>query len=405
MAAQGITIHGTCAPQFAEVRAEFERNFTDRGELGASVAICLDGAPVVDLWAGQADEGGECPWEEDTLAVVFSTSKGLAAMCLHVLADRGAVDFDAPVAKYWPQFAANGKAGVTVGMVMSHQAGLPFWMEPLPDGALLDWEPPTEMLARSTPIWEPGTAHGYHAMTLGNLEGEIVRRVTGMSLGRFFRQEVAEPLGADAWFGLPPSEEPRVATLYLPDASPNSPMGKKLEVEPDWVGHMLWNNGGDTAPAMINSVERHAAEIPAAGAITNARALARLYAPLSRDGSVDGVKLVSPQALPYMRRVRSASGCDTVLRIPTAFTLGFSKSWGDRRLGPGEHVIIGEQAFGTPGFGGSIGFADGEAKMSFGYVMNRLGGGVGLNDRAQSMIDAAYRACGYRDSAPGMWVR
>ena len=405
MDARGITIHGACAPQFAEVRTEFERNFVERGELGASVAVCLDGDPVVDLWAGHAQEDGGRPWAEDTVAVVFSTSKGLAALCLHILADRGQLDFDAPVAEYWPQFAANGKGGVTVGMVMSHQAGLPFWMETLPEGALLDWDPVTEMLANAAPIWEPGTAHGYHAVTLGNLEGEIVRRITGQTIGQYFQQEVAGPLGADAWFGLPEAEEPRVATLYLPEVNPDSPMARKLEAEPDWVGHMLWNNGGDVTPGMINSRERHAAEIPAAGAITNARALARIYAPLSRDGSVDGLRLVSPGALPYMRSLRSASDCDPVLRIRTSFTLGFSKSWGDRRLGPGEHVIIGEQAFGTPGFGGSIGFADGDAKMSFGYVMNRLGGGVGLNDRAQSMIDAAYRACGYRTSAPGMWIR
>lgn len=404
MAEDVAAIEGVCAPQFAEVRAEFERNFAERGELGACVAICIDGVPVVDLWGGRVAEGGQ-PWARETAAVVFSSTKGLAAMCLHRLADQGMLDFEAPVWDYWPEFAANGKAHITVAMVMSHQAGIPFWVDPLPDGALLEWEEPTRLLADAAPIWEPGTTHGYHAVTLGNLEGEIVRRITGRTIGQFFREEVAGPLGAEAWIGLPEEEEGRVATLYMPEVNPNSPLAQKFASEPDWIGHLLRNTGGDTLPEMINSRARHAAEIPAAGGVTNARGLARLYAPLSRDGSVDGVRIVSPDALPFMRRVRAASACDNLLRIATSFTLGFSKSWGDRRLGPGEHVILGEHAFGTPGYGGSIGFADGEAKMSFGYVMNRLGSGVGLGDRAQSMIDAAYRACGYRSSASGMWTR
>jgi len=398
-------IHGFCAPGFSEVRSEFERNFLERDELGAAVAICVDGTPVVDLWAGLADADTRRPWDRDTVAVVFSTSKGVAGLCLHILADGGALDFNAPVARYWPEFAVNGKAGVTVEMVMSHQAGLPFWMDTLPPGALHDWDLVTGLLGKATPLWEPGTCHGYHAMTLGNLEGELVRRITGQTIGQFLQAHVAAPLAADVWFGLPEAEEPRVATIYLPEPNPSSPLTRKLMEEPDWVGHKMMNAGGDVTPEVINSRARHAAEIPAAGAITNARSLARLYAPLSGDGSVDGVRLVSPGALPGMRTCRSASSRDLVLRIPTAFTLGFSKTWGDRRLGPGEHVILGEQAFGTPGFGGSLGFADGEAGMSFGYVMNRLGGGVGLNDRCQSLIDAAYRARGFHLSAAGPWVR
>lgn len=401
-------VQGFCAPEFQEVADEFERNFVERGELGAAVAIAMDGRPVVDLWGGTADRESGRPWEKDTLVTVYSCSKGIAATCMHILVDRGLLDVDAPVARYWPEFAANGKEGVTVAMLLSHQAGLPFWMEALSPAALHDSGPVNAMLAAQEPVWEPGTQCGYHGITIGHLEGELVRRITGRSIGRFLRDELAGPLGADAWFGLPESEDARVATLYLaePDPTLRSALFDKLMSEPDWIGWKLINNsGGDGTPESANSRARRAAEIPAAGGIANARALARIYTPLSLDGSVDGVRIVRPEALPLMRTTRAASSCDTILRIPTTYTLGFSKSWGARRLGPGEHVIIGEQAFGTPGLGGNMGFADGQARMSFGYTMNRHGFGTGLNDRGQSLIDAAYRSVGFTTSDPGFWVR
>lgn len=175
-------IHGHCAPAFQRVRDAFERNFTDHGERGAAVAVRHRGEVVVDLWGGHADRSGRA-WDENTLAVVFSTTKGLAATCLHVLADRGLIDFDAPVARYWPEFAANGKAGITVAMALSHQAGLPVWQAPLPQDALLNWDLAARRLADEPPLWEPGTAHGYHGLTIGWLEGELVRRVTGRTIG------------------------------------------------------------------------------------------------------------------------------------------------------------------------------------------------------------------------------
>jgi len=400
------TVSGFCDPRFAEVREEFERNFAERGELGAGVALYVDGTPVVDLWGGVVAPAG-APWERDTLTVVFSSTKGMAAAAMHVLIDRGVIDVEAPVARYWPEFAAHGKAGITVGMVMAHQAGLPVWTEPLPEGALLDWDLAAGALARQATLWEPGTAHGYHGLTLGFLEGEIVRRADGRSIGTVLREEIAGPLGADVWIGLPEAEEARVAEVILMDSfAPNSAMGRKLLAEPDWIGQrMLDNAGGFVTPARINSRAAHAAEVPAVGGVANARGLARLYAPLSLDGAIDGVRLVRPGALAGMRTTRAASAVDLMLRLPTTFTLGFSKTWGARALGPGEHVILGEHAFGTPGMGGSLGFADGEARLSFGYVMNRHGGGVGLNDRGQSLVDAAYRALGYRSCEPGAWVR
>jgi len=396
-------IHGHCAPAFAAVRDAFERNFAEHGERGAAVAIRHRGEPVVDLWAGAADPAGR-PWEDDTLAVVFSTTKGLAALCVHMLVDRGLVDVEAPLARYWPEFAANGKGGVTVAMALSHQAGLPVWQGPLPEDALQNWDLAARRLGDEAPLWEPGTAHGYHGLTIGWLVGELVRRVTGRTIGTFFREEVAGPLGADAWIGLPDAEHHRVAEMELPAPDPTSDFFCKVAAEPDWYGaKLVTNDGGDING--VNSPERRRMEHPSAGGIANARALAQVYAPLSLDGSHDGVRLVGADRLAAMRTVRSASSCDLILRLPTTFTLGFSKTWGARGLGPGNHVILGEHAFGTPGFGGSIGFADGEAGLAFGYVMNRMGGGVGLNDRGQGLVDAAYRAVGYRTSEPGVWVR
>ncbi|MDB5499051.1 MAG: beta-lactamase [Phenylobacterium sp.] len=400
-----VEIQGICAPGFEAVGEAFARNFSHYGERGAAVAVRHRGEVVVDLWGGAADTAGR-PWAEDTLAVVFSTTKGLAALCLHILADRGDISFDAPVAQFWPEFAANGKGANTVAMALSHQAGLPTWQGPLLENALYDWDFAARRLAEEAPLWEPGTAHGYHGLTIGWLEGELVRRVTGRTIGAFFRTEVAERLGADAWIGLPEVHHQRVAELELAEPDMASSFFRKIAEEPDWFGaKLVTNDGGDIRPASVNTARRRAMEHPSAGGVTNARALAHIYAPLSLDGALDGVRLVDEMALPAMRNVRSASSCDLILRLPTTFTLGFSKTWGARSLGPGSHVILGEQAFGTPGMGGSIGFADGEAQLSFGYVMNRLGGGVGLNERGQGLVDAAYKAVGFRTSEPGFWVR
>jgi len=397
-------ILGFCDDRFRKVRDEFIANFQDRGEIGASVAIYLDGKPMVDLWGGIADAATGRPWEEDTMAVVFSATKGMAATCLHMLAERGLLDFNAPVATYWPEFAANGKGDITVAMALSHQAGVPLFQNDLPVGVFNGFDLLAERLAAETPVWEPGTTHGYHAVTIGLIEGELVRRITGRTIGTFLREEVARPLGADIWIGLPESEEERVATLYLSAPDPQSPLQQKFKSDPNWIGRKLGTNSGDDL-SYVNARIRHAEEIPASGGIASARGLARLYAPLSRDGAVDDVCLLQPASLHAMREVRSASDCDQILRVPTTFTLGFSKTWGSRRLGTGQHVILGKDAFGTPGLGGSIGFADSDARLSFGYVMNKHGSGVGLSERGQGLIDAAYQALGFTTSAPGFWVR
>jgi CubicO group peptidase (beta-lactamase class C family) len=406
MAVTDGAISGLCDPAFSKVADEFHNNFAERGEVGASVCIYVDGKCVVDLWGGIADQANGRTWDQDTIVPVFSTTKGLAALCLHVLASRGLIDFEEPVARYWPEFAANGKADISVATMISHQAGLAVWQQPLPVDALYDWELAAGRLAAEAPLWEPGTAHGYHGLTIGWLMGELIRRVDGRSIGRFFHEEVAKPLDADAWIGLPEYEHHRVATLYMADVDFNSPFFRKLQNEPDWYGcKMGTNDGGDIRGDTVNSARRWSMEHASAGGIANARSIARVYAPLALDGSVNGIRIVGEAMLPGMRTVRSASHRDLILQLPTTFTLGFSKTWGARHLGQGEHVIIGEQAFGTPGMGGSIGFADGQACMSFGYAMNRHGSGVCLNDRGQSLIDAAYRAVGFASSAPGFWVK
>lgn len=400
------TVSGTCDPAFGEVREEFDRNFAERGEVGASVAIWWQGQPVVDLWGGLRDQATAAPWQQDTMAVVFSATKGLAAVCMHMLADRGLIDFAAPIARYWPEFAANGKSHITVAMLMAHQAGLPVFQQPLPSGAFTDWTLVTNRLAAEPPVWEPGTQSGYHAVTLGFMQGEIVRRVTGCTIGEFLRSQVCEPLGAEAWIGLPDEHHHRVATASLDDPNPASGLYRKVTDEPaSLAAKIVTNTGDDISPASINSPARRRAEIPAAGGIANARGLARIYAALANGGAIDGIRLVSAERLPLMRTVRAAAARDQILQVATTFTLGFSKSWGDRALGEGEFAILGEHAFGTVGMGGSVGFADGDAQLAFGYVMNRHGAGIGLNSRGQSLIDAAYRAVGYRSSAPGFWIR
>ena len=403
-------VNGHCDPRFERVREEFERNFAERGEVGASVAITVEGEPVVDLWGGVADPATGRAWEADTVGLLFSSTKGITATCVNVLIDRGLIDVDAPVSKYWPEFAQAGKQDIPVRVLLSHQAGLPAWDEPLPFRGLYDWDRAVEALAAQTPAWEPGTAQGYHAISIGFLGGELVRRVSGRSLGTFLREEVAGPLGADMWIGLPEEVEPRVApsAMYDHTKDERAHFMRMLAADPGHFRARTFTNEGGwmTTPGELDSREAHAAELPAANGISNARGLARMYAPLALDGSVDGVRLVAAESLPRMRYPRAISAFDLVFGASSSYTLGFSKSWSNQHMeGEGLSVIIGEDAFGTPGAGGSIGFADTDALMSFGYTMNRHGPNIGLNVRGQSLVDAAYRCLGFRTDEPGCWVR
>jgi len=406
-----MAVQGTADPRFAAVREEFGRNFAERGEVGASVCATIDGGTVVDLWGGTADPETGAPWGEDTIGIVWSCTKGATSLCAHVLAARGAIDLDAPVARYWPEFAKAGKEGITVRMLLNHQASVPALREPIPDNGLCDWDAVVDALAAMEPLWEPGTRHGYHPLVFGHLVGEVVRRVTGRSLGTFFREEVAGPLGLDFWIGLPEAHETRVAPTISPDPpAPGQPVAQFYAMamtDPGSVpGMVVWNSGGFLVPGAVNARRVHAAEIPSANGITNARGLAGMYRPLALGGEFDGVRLVPEDAVPAMGAVSAAVAKDATMLVPTRWAAGFMKGVDNHRLAPGHNdsVVLSEEAFGHLGNGGSLGFADPKARLSFGYTMNRLGGGIGLDERGQALVDAVYRVLGYRRAASGgMW--
>jgi CubicO group peptidase (beta-lactamase class C family) len=397
-------VTGTCDPRFSGVLDAFLENFAVRDELGASVCVTVQGKVVADLWGGLRAPGGE-PWEADTLCVVYSSTKGASATCAHMAADRGLLDLDAPVTQYWPEFGQAGKASARVSMMLDHSVGVPAVREPLPKGSVYDYDYMCGRLAAEAPFWPPGTRNGYHGLTSAWTVGEMVRRSTGKRLGRFFAEEVAGPLELDFWIGLPEEQEPRVAPMvpYPPDdKARNSRIAIAMREDPMSPTGRFMLNGGGFEP---NTRAGHAAEIGSGNGVTNARGLAGLYAPLANGGEAAGLRLVGPDALTRMARVSVATHDDATLRIPTRFSLGFMKSMDNRALTNADDcsVLMAESAFGHVGAGGSIGFADPEAKMSFGYAMNRMGAGILLNDRGQSLVDAAYCALGYRSNAGGAW--
>jgi CubicO group peptidase (beta-lactamase class C family) len=409
-------VAGLCDPQFERVAEEFVRNFQQRGEVGASVCVTLEGKTVVDLWGGSANPATNLPWVEDTLSIVWSSTKGATALCAHILASRGLLDLDAPMVRYWPEFGQAGKEAITVKMLLGHQSGVAAVREPLPEGAFFDWELMIKTLERQEPFWWPGSMHGYHAFTFGWLVGEVVRRVSGKSLGTFFREEVAEPLGLDFWIGLPEALEHRVSPVIPADPpGPNEPISPLYAAmaDPTSLQALLFNTGGYMVPGPdgvfgFNLRAAHAAEIGAAGGITNARGLAGMYAPLANGGSQNGVSLVNRESLARMGAVFSASSLDMTLLVPTRFSLGHVKSIDNRRVPSctkDDSLILSEEAFGHSGSGGSIGFADPAARMSFGYTMNRMGPGLGLNERGQSLVDAVYLSLGYTSNAAGAWLK
>ena len=402
-------VHGDCDPKFAEVKDEFERNLAERGDIGASVCVTVKGEQVVDLWGGIADPETGREWDKDTVGVVWSCTKGAAALCAHILASRGLLDLDAPVAMYWPEFAQAGKQHIPVRMLLSHQAGLAAIAEPLAPGAFYDWDLICAALARQEPFWTPGTRHGYHALTFGHLVGEVVRRISGKSLGTFFREEVAAPLGADFWIGFPQDVEPRVAPNIphnLPTPGDDVPLALITSMtDPKSLQALVYgNHGGVLDPGEANTWRFHAAEIPAANGISNARGLATMYRPLSLGGEYGGARLVPEDAIPAMSAVASA-GIDAFGMAPTRFALGFVKGFDNRRQRPGdrESVLLSESAFGHLGFGGSFGFADPGARMSFGCTMNKQIAFQVLDARGQALVDATYRSLGYSLSPSGVW--
>jgi CubicO group peptidase (beta-lactamase class C family) len=382
-----VPVAGRFDPRFEGVVEAFRENYRqEEDELGSAVSVVVDGVPVVDIWGGWVDENREEPWRADTIVCMMSVAKGVSAIAIAQLADRGLIDLDAPVADYWPEFAQNGKEGVLVRWVLDHRAGLAAITDDPPRaGATFDREAMVAALERTRPLWEPGTVAAYHVQTQGYLLGELVRRVTSRPIGRWVRDEITGPLRADYWMGLPPSEFARTADL-LPnpasrliaarDAEPaDSLRVRALAQNPDWP----WRT-------MVNSREWRTSEIASASGHGNARSVARIYAPLSRGGEVDGVRILSPQAIERMATLQHdqievvqerhyRQGLGVLLNSPDAVYMG-------------PHP----EAFGHHGIGGSAGFADPVDRVAFGYSVNRMHA-VGTNGpRAARLIDAVYAA-------------
>ena len=399
-------VEGRVHPDFAGVGDAFVANFTERGEVGASVSMSVAGETVVDLWGGHADLEGSAPWIEDTVSLVFSVTKAATALCAHLLIERGAMDLHAKVTDYWPEFGQAGKEDVTVAMMLNHSVGLPAFRETVKEGGFYDWDYMVGLLERQEPFWEPGTRNGYHMVSFGWTVGELVRRASGKSLGRFFADEFATPLGLDFWIGLPEEIEPRVSKMLPFIPGPDMAMTdftQALLTQPESISSLSLLNSGNHSLASPDSREAHAAEIGGGGGISNARNLAKLFTPLANGGG----NYFSPDSISRMSQVSMATGNDATLLIPSRFALGFMKSMDNRHRPHGdiESAIIGDRAFGHVGAGGSIGFADPDAQLGFGYTMNQMGAGLLLNDRGQAVVDAAYSALGYRTNAPGVWVR
>ena len=378
-------IDGWCDPAFGLLRDEFTMNFAERGELGAAVCVFVRGAVVANLWGGRRDIAGQQPWTADTLVNVFSVGKGLLAACVARLTGEGLIDPDAPVARYWPEFAAAGKAAVTVRQLMSHQAGIPAIRRDLAPASALDWSLMTQVLADEEPWWPPGSGHGYHVNTFGFAVGELMRRVTGMTPGTLLQRELAGPLKADVHIGLAASQHRRVADFIWeqaqtadasapPMAAADAPMTERAYVNPP----------GISGSGVVNTAAWRSAEVPSANAHATAAGVAGIYAALANGGQLGGHRVVDSSALAAASE-EQVYGEDLVLRRPSRFGLGFQLTHQERPLGRGP------RCFGHFGAGGSVGFCDPDAGLAVGYVTNQMGPRW-RNPRNRALMDACY-AC------------
>ncbi|WP_432103325.1 serine hydrolase domain-containing protein [Streptomyces sp. bgisy091] len=385
-----MDVRGTVAPGFEAVRDAFVRNFEQRGERGAAVALYHHGRKVVDLWAGTRDVDGSEPWAVDTVQIVRSAGKGIAAAVPLLLHQRGQVDLDAPVSTYWPEFKANGKERVLVRDLLAHRAGLAALDRPLTPEQATDQVSGPEAVAAQRPQWEPGTDHGYHAQTYSWLVGELVRRATGRTIGRWVAEEIARPLGLDFWFGLPEDEAHRIGRIGPVEPPPvegggalrTRPKRSVVEAYADPASLTRRAFGAIDPLPEENDPAYRAAELPASNGVATARGLARCYAAMI--GEVDGQRLFAPATLTLARTEESA-GPDRVLVVSTRFGLGFMLH------GPAA-PLLGPGSFGHPGRGGSLGFADPESGIALGYVTNGLQKGVTADPRAQALIRAVRSA-------------
>lgn len=361
-----LPMDGVCDERFAPVREAFIRNFTELGEPGAAITLFVGGRLVVDLWGGWRDRARREPWRRETLVNFFSVGKALTALCALRVVEKGLIDLDQPLARYWPEFGTRGKEVITLRHVLSHQAGLPALRSPLADGAMLDWSLMIRALQDETPWWQPGKAHGYHVNSYGYLVGEAVRRVTGATLGTLLRNEIAGPLSADVHIGLPVSEHARAAEYLWPEGvRPGAPAsGLSDNALMRW--NTYWNPPGISGAGWVNTPEWRSAEIPSTNGHGTARGVARIYAALANGGSIDGVEILGPSMLREAVTEQS-NGPDLILEKNSRFGLGFQLPLPERLLGPNGG------AFGHFGAGGSLGFCDPETGVAFAYVTNDMG--------------------------------
>jgi CubicO group peptidase (beta-lactamase class C family) len=366
------SVKGFAQDRFAAVRKTFADNLANGTDVGASFCATINGETVVDLWGGFADEGRTRAWEKDTIINVYSTTKTMTALTALLVADRGELDFNAPVARYWPEFAVNGKSQVKVSHLMSHSAGLSGWKEKIGTKDVYDWEKVTSLLAAQAPFWEPGTACGYHAMTQGFLVGEVVRRVTGKSVGTVFREEIAEPLGADFHIGLPASEDSRVADLIPPPPGTGLGAGSTNE--------LLTNMSSNPAVDVKETRTRawRGAEIPAAGGTGNARAVAEIHTILANGGVAKGKRIMSEKGCRKALELQ-IEGTDLCLGIPVRYGMGFGLAGGAVPFPNRNSIYWG-------GYGGSLVVVDFDARATYSYVMNRMAGTTTGDMRAFGLL-------------------
>jgi CubicO group peptidase (beta-lactamase class C family) len=389
-------IHGICDDRFAAVREAFARNFAEHGELGAAVALAWEGRLVVDLWAGWADAERSLPWKRDTLVNIFSIGKAMTALCAHLLVEAGLLDLDAPVARYWPEFAQAGKEAVPVRQLLSHQVGLPAIRRKLSPGQMLDWGLMTSELAAERPWWKPGSRHGYHVNTFGYLVGELVRRLGGRSFGQFFREEVASPLDLDFHFGLGAEHDARTADFQFiggasgaalltaaADTNLLVPTSARLsEEERRMIRHTYANPPDLSGAGSVNSRAWRAAVFPSTNGHSNARSVARAFGALACGGEFGGRRVAQRETIERAIE-EQVCGQDAVLHRPSRFALGFQLTQPERPIGPNSRT------FGHFGAGGSLGFADPDAGLGIGYTMNHMGPRW-QNPRNRGLIEAIY---------------
>ncbi len=379
-----------CHEDFSEVKRIFNHNFDKYKEIGSSLCVIVDGEIVVDIWAGHKNKDRTKDWSKDTLSVAFSSTKAALALCAHMLIERGELNLKERVTKYWPEYGKNGKEETTIEMILNHSAGLPALRTKVKKDGFLDWDYMVKLIENEKPFWKPGKETGYHMMTTGWLIGEVIRRVTGKSLGEFFNNELREPYGLNYWIGLPEAENERVAEIvpFVPSSNDKpSDFATAFRNNSNSMQRLSLTNTGYYD---YNAKETYRAELGAIGGIADARSLAKLLTPLAQNNG----KLLSRNTIKKLSKSNIKTPVDNMLLFPTNFSNGFMLNMDNRAnfKGEGGSFIIGPNAFGHVGYGGSSAtFVDPDSKISFGYLTNKLGGEYLINNRAQSLINSTYK--------------